>query len=189
MDILKKIGAGAVLVFAIVGIYFGAYLPLRKAQAYIVASRSFQSEPTLQNFEKSFTAALDTYSPVGQEETIRFLGGSIAPLLNPKVPEEGVRELARYFNWVIATYQPPQTALNYSQLILTAGGMQQTLWDLYKDKQAFELAEKLFTEGLVGSPNRPQFLISLRNLYRSAKDTPKDKELTAIIKQLWPAQD
>lgn len=188
MSPLKQVIAPLVLLLALVGIYTGAYLPLHKGQSYISALRSFQQQPTLENLEQSYTAALEVSSPVGQDEVIRFIGSGLLPLLNEKVPEAGVRELVRYFVSSFNKYQRPVSALNYSQLLLTTGGMNQVLWELYKDKDAYKVAEQLFISGLAGSPNRPQFLISLRNLYQSAGEKEKAAQINTVIKGFWPDQ-
>jgi len=184
----KQAAASVVLIAALVAIYFGAFLPLQKSQGYISTFRAFQKEPTLLGLEEGFTALFESRSPVGQEESLRFFGGVLQSLLNKEVPEEGVRELVRFYTDAVAKYERVPNALNYPQLLLTLGGMHGALWGLYGDEAAYQAAELLYQEGLVESPNRPQFLIALRDLYASHGEKDKANQLTATIRGFWPTQ-
>lgn len=185
----KQAAASVVLLAALVALYFGAFLPLQKSQGYISTFRAFQKEPTLMGLEEGFTALFEKKSPVGQEEVLRFLGGALQPLLNKEVPEEGVREIVRFYTDAVAKYERVPNALNYSQLLLTLGGMNQTLWILYGDKAAYQTAERLYQEGLVESLNRPQFLLALRDLYASGGEKDKLNQMVATIRGFWPNQE
>ena len=62
------------IILALCSIYFGAYLPLRKAQLYISALNEVRNVRTMEGFREMFLKAFAFYSPIGDEEMAKFFG-------------------------------------------------------------------------------------------------------------------
>ena len=81
----------------IAGIYFGSYLPFVKSKSYIAALSSGSAVKSFDDFKKVFGKPLDFYSPVGQEEVVKFLCNDILNMVsNPKQNEESMRVVINF---------------------------------------------------------------------------------------------
>ncbi|GEM_PF-301923 len=178
-------GSAAMIVF----IYFSAYLPYMKSQKLIDALGGIQGGASLQSYEKAFSSALDFYSPVGQEESVRQLGNSTFSILSSQknLPRDISEELLdfnlKYFNPIIEDSRGG----NASQNILVLGQTYHVLALGYNDVNYLDTAISYYKKGLDRSPRRPQFLYSLLEAYQAKKDYPSAIKIGDEIVKYWPA--
>ena len=69
---IKKIFIFLGILLAVLAIIFGSYLPFEKSRSYVRAINMLNSIKTLPEFEDVFGRALSFYSPIGQEEIVKF---------------------------------------------------------------------------------------------------------------------
>jgi len=183
---LKQILSPLLIIASLLGMYFGAFLPLKKSQLFIEAYSVFNSQPTLQGLEESFNKALDFYSPVGQEEERRYLGSRLLSLFTKQIPEPVAGELVRYYESKFDFENEKNGGLNWTQNILILGNLRQAVWEIFKSDKDYQKAEEYYLKGLKLSPTRPQFLYGLQQLYKSKSETEKERQTTEKINALWP---
>ena len=108
-------------VAAVFSIIFGSYMPWRKAQAYINASRATPSVHTVQQFEQVLDTVFNTYSPIGEEEVTKFSASEIMSIVSQKETSE---EVSR----ALVTYIEPHLFKDNVRHLLTAAYMYNALW-------------------------------------------------------------
>jgi len=167
--VIKKVAIVAGIVVVAVGLYWGALLPYRKAKAFIGSVRALQSVKTVQEVESRFQEVLDIASPVGHDETVGFVVEQLTNVIRSRPPEE-------------ADSQSPEL----TKMILKMGIVYQAAWLLYADETYAGKAEELYLEGLKISPNRPQFLYGLFDLYASGGRRAEAIEIGKEIVRFWP---
>ena len=69
---MKNVVVVILIVTALAGIYFGAYLPWEKAQLYIATNKASASFRTVNDIVQAYEKALTFYSPIGNRELIKF---------------------------------------------------------------------------------------------------------------------
>jgi len=185
---LKQIISPILIILALLGIYFGAILPFKKAQLFIDAYRVFDSQQTVRSLEDSFTKALDFYSPIGQEEARRYLGSRLLSLFVKQMPKEVSNEIISYYESWFNFKNENKSGLNWTQNLLVLGNLHQSAWNIFKDEKDYISAENYYLEGLKLSSTRPQFFYGLQELYKSKGDTEKEQAITNTINKLWPSK-
>lgn len=173
------------LIAAIAGLYLGSYLPLRKAGLFVTASVAAAQAKSLEEFVGPFDQVINYYSPVGQNETVRFFGNRVTEILRQKPPEEVARVLVDYETKQMNSISESR-GLNYVQSVLILGDMSKIMWLNYKKPADFEKAVSYYEGGLKLSPNRPQYLYGLLELYKSNNQSEKVKEISDQIFTNWP---
>ncbi|MEK7087549.1 MAG: hypothetical protein AAB958_02515, partial [Patescibacteria group bacterium] len=95
---VKNIVIVIVIISALLGIYFGSYLPIVKARRYINFLQTVGSAPrSLNDLKIELDKVIKFYSPIGQEEVVRYIGNDILNVVaSGKQPEIVDRELAQY---------------------------------------------------------------------------------------------
>lgn len=170
------------IILAILGIIFGAFLPLAKAKSYIGAFSRLQSVKTLEEFKRTFDAPLNFYSPVGQEEVVRFLANEIlGKMIYAGQKEEISRELVLYIE--------PRVSSNNSKHLLILAMMYGRMFEIYGNGEYLEKAQENFQRMLVLNPKSPQALHSLFGIYLRKGEFGKAKEIGGIILQYWPEEE
>jgi len=181
-----------IIVFIALGMaYFGAYLPLRKGQLIIEAMRSLGSVKTVQDLENVLSEPLDFYSPVGQDESVRQVSAVISGILSKQktMPQDVAVVL---INFVVGYFDPIISSGhggNFSQDFLTLGQIYQTAGMNYNSDVYLNKAVEYYKRGLDYSPNRPQFLYNLLNIYIAQNDLKSAKEIGDIILKNWPQDE
>lgn len=173
------IGLGVLV--AILAIIYGAYLPLAKSEAYINALQSANSVHTLQEFKDVFNRVLQFQSPVGDEETAKFLGNVILGIVSQSGQSEDVsRALAEF----VRPYFADQNVIH----LLTAGNIYDTLWRKFHKEEDFAVAEAYYLRALELGPKVPPTLFGLLDLYRSkgGAELEKVQSLATTILKYWP---
>ncbi|MDI6820682.1 MAG: hypothetical protein QMD65_00690 [Patescibacteria group bacterium] len=186
---IKKIVIIILIILAVAAIFFGSYLPYQKAQLFINAYRALGSSQqfSFDDFKTIFDRALNFYSPVGQEEEVRFLGNQILDLVQRKPPEEILKKLQIYAEETIGISIRDSRGLNYTQNFLILGGIYQMSWSFYKNPADLEKAISYYESGLKLSPDRPQFLFALFDLYRASGRNEDVKPVGEKIMKFWPS--
>lgn len=164
----------------ILAIVFGSLLPFLKAQKYITAVRSLSQVRSLDQFRATFDHALDFYSPVGAEETGKFLGNEIFNAVNnPQQQEEISRALVAYIE--------PHLLKDNVRHLLLLGRMHYMLWLNFKDDRNFASAEQYFLAAHAIGPRLPNPMYGLLELYEKRGDQAKVREFAEKILSYWPS--
>lgn len=168
------------IISALLSIYFGAYLPFTKSQRYIAAIRAVSSVKSVADFKKNFDAAINYYSPIGDEEVMKFLGNDILGIITGQDQPEAVsRELVEYVE--------PHMFKNDTRHLIALGQMYFTLWQKYGKKDVdYAKAEEYFLGAYSIGPKLPPVLYSLLDLYRLKGDGEKLKNIASEILTYWP---
>ncbi|HTY39884.1 MAG TPA: hypothetical protein VMC43_02235 [Candidatus Paceibacterota bacterium] len=183
--VIAVLAAGALMVIA----YYADYLPLKKSDAFITALRNMGNVKSLDEFKQNFSYPLDIPSPIGQEELVRNLGGSIVNIINANGENNPalVGELLKYLD---SYYQPiMQTGrgMSFAQNVFILGNAYQAAYIRTKNPQYLARAIEYYRQGNQEvSSKRPQFLYGLFDVYRMAGDTPDAINIAQRILQLWP---
>ncbi|OGG39575.1 hypothetical protein A2116_00760 [Candidatus Jorgensenbacteria bacterium GWA1_49_17] len=184
--VIKKVAIVAGIVVVAVGLYWGALLPYRKAKAFIGSVRALQSVKTVQEVESRFQEVLDIASPVGHDETVGFVVEQLTNVIRSRPPEEVGRLIVDYAEEVSHPVLADSQSPELTKMILKMGIVYQAAWLLYADETYAGKAEELYLEGLKISPNRPQFLYGLFDLYASGGRRAEAIEIGKEIVRFWP---
>lgn len=159
-------------------------MPFFKARLYVKATNNLQSGliKTLDEFKKNFDASLDFYSPVGQEETARFLATDIAGRMIYSGQQENIsRELVNYIE--------PRIFQNNSRHLLLAASMYGKMFNIYSREEDLKKTEEYFQKLLEISPKSPQALYSLFDIYYKKGENEKTKKIGETILKYWPEDE
>jgi tetratricopeptide (TPR) repeat protein len=169
----------AVILLALFLIIFGSVLPFIKSERYVSFLGVSSSAKTLEEFESYARTSLDFGSPVGQEETVKFMLSATRDIIrNPNIPAPIAGELVRF----IELY----AFKNDVRHLAAMGDMYSTLWARYGDESAFARSEEYYKKALVIGPNLPPVLYSLLTIYQLKGDGEKIKETSGTILSYWP---
>ncbi|MDO8557209.1 MAG: hypothetical protein Q7R98_01985 [Candidatus Jorgensenbacteria bacterium] len=178
----KQIVATVLIAFAILSIYFGSYLPLSKAQKYVEALRAARSSArSISDFKMLFNIPLDFYSPIGNEEVIKFLSIDILNAITQKQPEEINRSLVEYIE--------PHMFKNDVRHLIILGQMYAILWREYGNKEDYLKSESYQQMALAIGPNLPPVLYGLLDIYQASGDKVKLMEIAKTIVKYWPEDE
>lgn len=169
------------IIATVLSLVYGSYLPLRKSQHYINAFVALQSvKPlTVENFEKIFDKPLNYNSPIGQEEIVKFLGGTIQNLIgNKNSPEAASAELVHYIEFYSSDRNPFH--------LLNLAVMYRLLWDNYLNEEYYKASEDYYKKLIAIGPKLPPALYGLFDLYRSYGDERKLQIVSEAILTYWP---
>ena len=111
---------------------------------------------------------------------------SFGAVSDPNAPKEVVEELVKF----VASYVEPAVAkgsgAGFVQYHYVMGSLYARMGLQHKDVAYLEKAERLFKDGLVLSPTRPQFYYGLFDIYNQG-GRQKDAEVIAQkILEYWP---
>lgn len=187
---IKKLTIISGIILTTLSLYLGAYLPWVKARKYIKAAGSFQTSQlkTVENFEEEFDKVFNFYSPIGQSESLRFLGNLLLTFLrqDPKPSEViGVRAVT-YLEEKFKADIEQRPGLSHNQNHTILGSLFSTLWLDHQNVESLKKAIEYYEIGLSRSPKRPEFLRGLFILYYSGNQIEQAKNIGQQILQLWP---
>ena len=180
--IIAVAGSGVLLWVA----YYGSYLPLAKAQAFIDMLYVKDPGKTIPEIEKNFSAVLDISSPIGHEELVRTMTNSILGLFSKLKDPKDVKEVARY---VEQYYQPiieQGRGMSFSQNLYILAAVHQAAFSATKDMVYFENAKRYLSLGLERGPRRPQFLYGVLWVAVLEQNATAVQSLGAQILSYWP---
>ncbi len=186
MEILKKIVIVIGILIVAIGLYFGAYLPFKKAKALISAIRSLQSVRSIKELEYRFDKVLGIGSPAARDETVGFMTEQLLNLLRSSPPKAIGEMVINYTEEITKPVLNNPASPELTKIILKLAILYQTGWSLYQDKIYALRAEELYLRGLEVSPNRPQFLYGLFDLYLATGNRVKAVAVGEEIIRFWP---
>lgn len=180
--------AAALVVFA----YIGSFLPWRKSEMFTRGMRASEAlvkdgKISAADFEKLMSPALLAPSPIGQEELVRqtawlardlIAGGLVAP--------------GDLVNFVESFYAPiikRGRVASIGQSLYALGWLHYSALMKTGDIRYLAVVISYLEDGLIVSPNRPQFLYGLFDAYRLAGDLKRAKEVGEKIVSLWPMDE
>ena len=158
---------------------YGAVLPLLKSQAYIDAARGVASVHTIQDFENNFNNVFNFYSPVGGEESSKFLLSNILGVISnqPDQQENVTRELINYIEPKIYPDTRQYIAMaNLYTIALTR----------FKQESDYNSAIDYYKKARINGPKLPPVLYGLFALYQATDDRANMKEVGDTILKYWP---
>lgn len=176
----SSLAAATLAVFGVGSLVFGVYAPVAKARAYIGALQTVAEVNTVQGFEEHFRPALDHWSPIGQEEVVKYLASDIADLVaQGNQPEAGARALVEYIE--------PYLFQNNVRHLLMGGHFYYALWENYGQKpEDYARAKNYYERALLIGPELPPVLYALFDLTLHAGDNGRAREVGNEILRLWP---
>lgn len=167
------------IIVSAVSIYLGSYLPFIKAKLYPEAAIMLNEIRGIEGFKILFTKVFETYSPVGQEEVVKFTSTIIQNTISREdVPEEPAIMIVKFI-------EPYFIEDNVRHLIML-GNMYGNLWTRFGKEEHFLTAEKYYLEAKNIGPKLPPVLYSILDLYRRKGDKEKILEIGNIILGYWP---
>ncbi len=165
------------IVGAVLLIVYGAFLPFLKAQAYIDAVNRAGSTKTLQEFEQNFDKVYGFYSPVGDEETTKFLMSNIIQIA-PTQAENVDRALAEYIE--------PHIISGDTRHLVSAANLRVIILTKFSKAEDYDKAIEYYQKARVIGPKLPPVLYGLLSLYNARGDVANEKEVAAEILKYWP---
>lgn len=168
------------------GWYLGAWSPYAKARAFASAVRSEGSGRVMDVPLRALDAALNSYSPVGQDQLVSLsLDRMIALLASGPPLEEGEKLLSlafRHAGPVAANAAGPE----FASVLLKTARLFQIGWLLYRRDDLFRTAEFYLSQGRSLIPTQPEFLYRLRDLYLAHGDSAQADITAEEILRRWP---
>lgn len=179
---VKKFLIYFLIVTSALNIYMSAYLPYEKAKKYIVANNLVNSIGTPEQFKQVFNDTLNFYSPVGQEEVVRYTG----TLITNGIAGNSDNEAGEKGSLFVINYVEPYFIKNNARHIILLSGMYTVMWKKYKKEEYYNTAEKYYLRGLSLYPKLPPLLYGIFELYASKSDKAKMTEIASKILTYWP---
>ncbi len=181
---LIAVAASALLLFAA---YYGSYLPYAKSHAFITGSQRVGQAKTFGEFSKIVEDVLDMPSPVGQEELTRTITSNLIDVMRSLGQDKAltgaaVQLMEKYYSPILARGK----GFSFAQHLYATGAAYEVAALQAKNSEYLGKAYEQFRRGLEVSPNRPQFLLGLFDVFRFSRETGKVKEIVERILTLWP---
>lgn len=189
MDRTVKGTIAVVIAACIAGVsIYGSYLPMRKAQSYIGALQSFQTQPptSLQDLEGRLQPALDAPSPIGQEELVRNTANSVLGLVQHGLDATDTTQLMDFLN---SYYDPILAAgkgMSFGQDLYLEGAVNEIAFSQTGNPTYLIQAQHYYQEGHQLGPVRPQPLYGLFDVYRAEGDVTSTETVANEILTNWP---
>ncbi len=177
-----------VTVLAAAAFYYGSYEPLRKSQLYINAIRGYETTKprSIEEFNNSFTPALDAPSPIGYDEITGAYLGVVSGVLNQQNNPQVIEVLVKQVEDRMAPILAVMRGINFSQNLFVLAQINKTAAFKLKSENYYQRSVYLLNEGFKFSPNRPIYLYNLLDLYLARGDSEHAKEIGEIILKYWP---
>ena len=175
-----KLGVVSLCILFVVFLFvFGSVLPVLKSQAYISAAQNVNSARTIADFKANFDEVFSFYSPIGGEESAKYLTSNILSVVNSQkdMSESVARELMDYIEPKIYPDTRHYIAMANLHTMSLTRFMKQADYDAAIDyyKKARELGPKL-----------PPVLYGLLTLYSAVGDDENTIEVGNTILKYWP---
>ncbi len=182
---LKQFIIIALIIGAVLSIIFGAVLPWVKSTSYISALTDLQSGRihSVDQFKQEFSAVLDFYSPIGQEEVTKFLSESIMEMMVNEVQQTG--KLGPVAPALISFVEPYLFQNNVRHLLFAAE-VYKALWQASGNKDYFIKSYDYYQKAYALGPKLPPVLYGIFSLYQLTGDKVDTKKVGEIILGYWP---
>lgn len=179
MTAVKKIILWTLLVTGVLMIYFSAYLPYAKSRVYINAVRQAQNLRSVDEFKNLFNSVFNFYSPVGEEEVVKFLSNDIAALINRPEATEDVSGL-------LIEYLAPRFFSNNVRHMITGARIYETLWRRWGKEVYYSKSEDYYQKAYAIGPKLPPVLYGMLGIYYMRQDFNRAKSIAGQILTYWP---
>ncbi len=182
--LLKQFAIIILIILAVLSIVFGAVLPWGKSQLYIDALTDMQSGKTYttEQFESKMGNIFDFYSPIGQEEIVKFFGSDILSVVSQRdFPESASQFLVGYIEKYLFK--------NNVRHLIIGGVSYKYLWHRFGSEEDFKKSEEYFKKAQSIGPKLPPVLYDLFELYRLRGDSENIKKIGEEILKYWPGDE
>ncbi len=176
---MKNFIACLLIVFSVSAVIFGGYLPFVKSQIFIKAIQT--NINSVSSFRTIYDGVFNFPSPIGGEESVKFLVNNIDGLINNqknKSSEEAMRQ--------IVAYVEPKIFPDNVRHLLLMGNIYTNFWLEYHHPEDFTKAVDYYNQILAIGPDLPHALYSLLSLYEQAGDKVNMKLVGEKILIYWP---
>lgn len=184
MEFVKKMLIAIGMAAGILAIYLGSYLPFVKAQRYVSLVRSFNSgeAQTLDQALEKIDGVIKFYSPIGQEEDVRYVLNDILNIIIQTQQGEAIdRSLVEHVE--------PYALQNDVRHTFVMGEIYRALWEKYGRENYYQKTESYYEKSLALAPHLPQLLNSMFGFYKANGNQEKMVEIGQIILKYWPEYD
>lgn len=168
--------------------YYGSYLPVHKSGLFITSLRESANVRTVQGVFDAFSPSLSAPSPIGQEELIRNTASNILGVVQQVEDVRVVDELVSYIDTLYRPIIERGSGMSFNQNLYLLGAAHEVAYIKTKTPRHLEAAFAYFSRGLELSPNRPQFLYGLLDVYRLQGNEVRARETADQIMRLWPEE-
>ncbi len=179
--LLKQFIIIVLIILAALSIYFGSALPVIKSTKFITGLQALSNVKSIGEFENVFDSVFNFYSPVGDEETAKFLGSDILNFVSQQQTEAASRALVDYIE--------PKLSKNNTRHLLMLAQMYAALWKKFHQEADYGSAEKYFLQARAIGPKLPPVLYGLLDLYQTKGDKEKVRGTAEEIIRLWPEDE
>ena len=169
----------ALIILAALSIVFGSYLPLIKSQKYISALRAGSQVKSVEQFKANFDSPIKFYSPIGDEEIVKFLTNDILQIIFQQKQSEQVSR-------ILVEYTEPYFFQNNVRHKIVGAEYYLVLWQKSGREEDYQKAESYFKKAYEIGPKLPPVLYGMLNLYQMKGDVQKAQEIKEIILKYWP---
>jgi len=178
---LRQLLIIVLIILSVIGLYFGAYTPWVKAQAYINALKTVSGGKvqSLGDYIGAYDKAVKIYSPIGDEEVTKFLSNDIMNVVVKSSQSEAVSR-------ALVDYAEPLLFKNNVRHLLVGGQMHFVLWKRFQKEEDYQKAEQYYLTARAIGPKLPPVLYELLSLYKEKGEVIKVKEVAQTILSLWP---
>jgi hypothetical protein len=184
----KQIIAAVVTILVLFVAVCGSYLPMRKAEMYIGALQSLQTQPvtSLQDLENRVSPALDAPSPIGQEELVRNFANSVLGFIQNNQDATNTMAILGFLHGYYDPILAPGKGMSFGQDLYLMGAIHEIAFVKTGNQQYLALSKQYYEEANTLGPNRPQALYGLFDVYRFMNDMPDAVSTAQKILTNWP---
>lgn len=169
------------IVLAVASIVFGSILPFMKARSFITTSQKLSNIESVEEMKQLLDPMFSFYSPVGDEELVKFTTNSLFSVVaNAKQGEQVSR--------IVLEYLEPKAHKNNVRHLIIVARMYLSLFENYRNPEYLDKAEGYYLLVNEIGPKLPQPLYALFEIYQAKGDTAKASEMGERILTLWPTE-
>ncbi len=177
----------SVLSLLLLGIaYYGSYLPLRKAQAFVAMLASKNQFASFEELKETFLRPLELPSPIGEEELIRNTANSIMRFVQGNGDPSVIGPLVAFAEELYRPIMERGRGMSFGQNLYLLGAMNEIALVKTQDPKYLAAAKKYFSLGLELGPKRPQSLYGMFDIYRFEGNVDGVKTIAEQILTQWP---
>lgn len=183
--LIKQFVIATLIILVVLSVVFGAILPWMKSQLYINTLMMLQSGKitSVDQFKKDFSGVLDFYSPIGQEETVKYLGNDIMNMILDEARETGKIGLA---GPILVDFMEPYLFENDVLHFIFGAETYNLLWRASGNNEYFKKSEFYYKKIYEIGPKLPPVLYGMFNLYQLSGDMENMKKIGEEILRYWP---
>jgi hypothetical protein len=167
---------------------YGSYMPMRKAEMFIGALQSLQSQPptSVGDLESRVSPSLNYPSPIGQEELVRNLANSVLGFVQGSQDASSTEALLSFMDGYYAPIIARGRGMSFGQDIYLMGAIHEIAFVRTGNPAYLDLSKQYYQEGVALGPERPQSLYGLFDVYRFENDATDAESTAEKILSLWP---